>query len=125
MEKLPKPVFEKSLGKLIVKVFIGDDEFSHQLDKAIWKDPDSFAGQRLVTFKPEIFAKVFTVERLRLLKALEKNPKSMGALAKMLDRPREAVSRDFKKLAFWGLVEFERKGKIKVPSRCGEISIAV
>jgi len=108
-----------------VKVFIGDDEFSRQLDKAIWKDPDKFAGQRLITVKPELFPKIFTAERLRLLKALEKNPKSMGALAKMLDRPREAVSRDFKKLAFWGLVEFERRGKTRVPSRCGEISIAV
>jgi predicted transcriptional regulator len=108
-----------------VKVFIGDDEFSRQLDKAIWKDPDSFAGQRLIVMKPELFPKIITVERLRLLKALEKNPKSMGELAKILDRPREAVSRDFKKLEFWGLVEFERRGKTKVPSRVGEISVTV
>jgi predicted transcriptional regulator len=125
MEKLPKPVYEKPIGEKVVKVYIGDDRFSDELHKEIWKDPERFAGQHLVIIKPELFSTILSNERLRLLRALEDNPKNMGELARMLNRPREAVSRDFKKLQFHGLVGFERNGKEKVPSRPSEISIAV
>jgi len=125
MEKLPKPVYEKPIGEKVVKVYVGDDKFSNELHKAIWKDPERFAGQHLIIIKPELFSTILSNERLRLLKALEKNPKNMGELAKMLDRPREAVSRDFKKLQFHGLVDFEMNGKEKVPSRPAEISVSI
>lgn len=125
MEKLPKPVYEKSLGAKVIRVYVGDDEFSDKLHKEIWKDPERFAGQRLVVIKPESFSEVFSTERIRLLKVLEKNPKNMGELAEMLERPREAVSRDFARLENLGLVSFERNGKEKIPSRAREIRVEV
>ena len=108
-----------------IKIYVGDTDFSDKLSKRIWKDPERFADQYTIVVPPELFSKVFTKERLRLLKALEKKPKNMGELTEMLKRPREAVSRDMSYLAGMGIVDVEKNGKERIPTRAGEISVSM
>ena len=108
-----------------IKIYIGDSEFSDELDEKVWKNPEKFADEHSIVMPPELFSKVFTKERLRLLKALEKNPQSVNELVAMLGRPREAVSRDLNYLSAMGLVNLERSGKERIPTRSAPISVTM
>lgn len=63
------------------------------------------AKKTLIT-TPEIFAKIFTPQRIRLIMALKKN-KDMNIfqLAKELDRKYEAVHRDIRYLKGFGFIK--------------------
>ncbi|MBN2517298.1 MAG: ArsR family transcriptional regulator [Candidatus Altiarchaeota archaeon] len=108
-----------------IKIYIGDSDFSDELDERIWKSPEKFVDEHSIVVPPELFSKIFTKERLRLLKALEKNPQSVNELVSMLGRPREAVSRDLNYLNAMGLVNLERSGKERIPTRSAPISITM
>jgi DNA-binding transcriptional ArsR family regulator len=108
-----------------IRIHIGDADTSDEVDKEIWKDPERFAGQHVIVVPPHLFSKIFTKERLRLLKALERRPKNVGELVAMLGRPREAVSRDLKYLSSLGLINLEKNGKERVPTRTAQINVAV
>lgn len=123
MEKLQKPLRKEPFKVNGLTIYVCDEGFSDKLDGVIWNDPEKFAGQKIVTVSPELLPKIFSPERLRLLKALEKKPKNMGDLVKILDRPREAVSRDISYLKGMGFIEISKNGKERVPSRAGPITI--
>jgi len=108
-----------------VRIYLGDEAFSDKLSKDIWTSPDKFVGQLTVTVSPELFTKIFTKERLRILKALEKSPESVNELVAVLDRPREAVSRDLSYLSAMGIINLEKNGKERIPTRASEISITI
>ncbi len=108
-----------------IQIYVGDKALSDSLDKSIWKDPKKFEGKHVFVVSPELFPKIFSKERVRLLKALEKEPTTVNELASLLDRPREAVSRDLRYLASWNLIKLEKNGKERIPMKTAPISVAI
>ena len=73
-------------------------------------------NKKTIVFTPKIFAKVFTPERIRLIKTLqEKKIESISNLAEILSRSFEAVDRDVKYLESMNLLTLIKKEKSKVP----------
>jgi predicted transcriptional regulator len=93
------------------------DMFMKFLDKAL-DMPEVFPEE--VVFLPltdEEWKSVFTERRIELVKTIiEKKPKSVNELVKLLKRHQEAVSRDLSYLERIGVVRIEKKGKNRIPS---------
>jgi len=59
---------------------------------------------------------IFTEKRIELIRTISgKKPKSIGSLAKILNRQQEAVSRDIKHLQNLGIIKLVRRSKEKMP----------
>lgn len=72
--------------------------------------------KHVIVMTPEVFCKVFTPERLRLLVYLNKNKTaSISDLARKLCRRFEAVHRDLKYLEGFYVVKMRRNEANKVP----------
>ena len=70
----------------------------------------------IVDVKKKVFEKIITPSRLELVKTIkDREPESVGELAKMVKRPVEAVSRDLKILESYGVLELIQTGKTKKP----------
>ena len=108
-----------------IKVYIGDTKLSDEIDEQIWNNPDKYTDEHVIVISPETFPKIFSKERIRVLKALEKNPKNMTELVSLVDRPREAVSRDLNYMAGFGLVDIKQSGKERIPSRSAPINVSM
>ena len=77
-----------------------------------------------VIFTPDIFAKVFSPERLKLILAVkQENTRNIYQLAKALGRPYEAVHRDITYLEGMGLLKVRAKGRKRLPYVDGAIRI--
>ena len=64
----------------------------------------------------DTFEKILSSSRLEMIKAINNSkPKSVGELAKMLERPVESVSRDLKIPSNYGILELIQVGKMKKP----------
>ncbi len=73
-------------------------------------------NKKTIVFTPKVFAKVFTPERIRLIKTLQENKiKSISHLAEILNRSFEAVDRDIKYLESMNLLTLIKKEKSKIP----------
>ena len=60
--------------------------------------------------------KILTPSRMDLIRVVrEKKPKSVGELAKLLNRPVESVSRDLRILENYGILTLVQMGKVKKP----------
>ena len=60
--------------------------------------------------------KILTQKRLELIEAIKEHPKeNIDALSKILERKREALSRDIKILKSMGIIDIKRRGKNKIP----------
>lgn len=69
-----------------------------------------------IVLTPDVFAKIFTPERLRLILAVKKeNTRNIYRLAKKLGRPHEAIRYDITYLKGMGLLKLRAKGKKKLP----------
>ena len=89
---------------------------TRELARRVAADPDAFPDDFIaIPLDPEIISRVFSPERVRLLKELrEEGPfASVNELAEALGREQSRVSRDLNELMSAGLVETERKGKSK------------
>ena len=65
---------------------------------------------------PEEFSKVFAPERLKLLKLVANRPElSVSEISKILERRREAVSRDIRFFDGLGLLKLEKHARSRVP----------
>ncbi len=74
--------------------------------------------ETILLLTPEEFSKVFTPERIRLLKLLKDNPDlSVNQISKSLKRRREAVSRDIRFLEGLGLIKLEKHARLRVPKQ--------
>jgi len=72
--------------------------------------------ERLVVIGAGDLAKVATPARMELLREVESRPpRSVGELARRLGRPIEAVSKDLRILAGYGLLEMAKEGRVKRP----------
>lgn len=67
---------------------------------------DKEKAKKVLIMTPEVFAKIFTPQRIRLIMALKRN-KDMNIyqLAKKLDRKYEAVHRDIRYLKGFGFIK--------------------
>ena len=70
----------------------------------------------IMDMSKESFEKILSPSRLDLIRTINmKNPKSVGELADILDRPVESISRDLKILSNYGILELVQIGKTKKP----------
>ncbi|MBI2139070.1 hypothetical protein HYU13_05755 [Candidatus Woesearchaeota archaeon] len=100
----------RNLGERIA----GDNRYIHDVLKGKPVDKGKAAKTLLVT--PELFAKIFSPERIKLLLKLGKEPpENIYRLAKALDRKYEAVFRDLKLLEGYGLIVLKAKNRERVP----------
>ena len=73
------------------------------------------AEKRLIT-TPEVFAKIFSPERIKLMLKIKKNNvRNIYQLAKELNRKYEAVYRDIKLLEGFGIIKLRDKDRKKIP----------
>lgn len=73
-------------------------------------------NKKTIVFTPKVFAKVFTPERIRIIKTLqEKEINSISHLAEILNRSFEAVDRDIKYLESMNLLTLIKREKSKIP----------
>ncbi len=77
-----------------------------------------------IVMTPETFAKVFSTERIKLLKRIYKNNiKSIYQLAKEMDKPYEVVYRNIRYLEGIGLLKVIEKENAKIPQMTCRFSI--
>jgi predicted transcriptional regulator len=93
-----------------------EEEVNARLKKGALREPE-----KAIVMTPEIFSKVFSPERIKLLQRIfRNNVKNIYQLAKELDKPYEVVFRNIKYLEGVGLVKIDEKDKKKIPHlACG------
>lgn len=70
----------------------------------------------IIKLSEEEKRKILTPKRLELIRTIKKEkPKSIKELARKVERPREAVSRDLRILKTYGLLKLVQKGRRKIP----------
>src|SRR3989338_8122572 len=80
--------------------------------------------ERRIVMTPETFSKVFSPERIKLLKRIYRNNvKNIYQLAKELDKPYEVVFRNIKYLEGIGLIKITEKNNKKIPKMDCKMSI--
>jgi len=92
---------------------------------AVWHDPKSYPdGGLLLSLSDEEIARVFTKERLRLIRLIQgKNPRNATELSNLARRRLSAVMRDLGLLEHFHIVALQKKGKNIVPKIEKEILI--
>jgi len=94
------------------------DDFFDTVESVL-RDPSKFddlPDNMIFVQDYEILRKILTEKRLELIRAIKVNPnKNIDALAEILHRKREAVSRDLGILKEMGIIELKRKGKSRIP----------
>jgi len=110
--------------KVVFKPVDTEQEKSRKL-KEIIKDSGNGEEETVFLLTPEEFSKVFSPERLRLLKLVRKRPElAISEISKNLGRRREAVSRDIRFFEGLGLIELQKQSRTRVPKHVvQEISI--
>lgn len=117
---MPKKV---STRKVILKSVVNEEQ-KQALLKSILKEGGA-GDETVLLLTPEEFPKVFTPERVRLLKLLKDRPYlPVKGISKNLGRRREAVSRDIRFFEGLGLIKLEKHARLRVPKQVvQEISV--
>ena len=77
---------------------------------------DRRRAEKTIIVTPEIFSKIFSPERIKLmLKIKRNNISNIYQLAKGLNRKYEAVHRDIKLLQGFGIIKIKEKDKKMIP----------
>lgn len=85
-------------------------------------DPER--AKKTIIMTPEVFAKIFSPQRIRLILRLKKNKiNNIYQLAKELNRKYEAVHRDIKYLKGMGIIKIKKKDRSVIPYIDESISI--
>ena len=83
---------------------------------------DKKRAEKTIIITPEVFAKVFSPQRIKLmLKIKRNNILNIYQLAKELGRRYEAVHRDIKYLEGMGIIKIKEKDRKKIPFIDGPI----
>ena len=73
-------------------------------------------AEKTIIMTPEIFSKIFSPERVKLILKIEcNNIRNIYQLAKELHRKYEAVYRDIRFLEGFGIIKIKDKDKKKIP----------
>lgn len=93
-----------------------DRMVSRMIDFALEKPELAPSRVLVINLSKSTLEKVLTPGRMNLVRKIrEKKPKSVGELAKLMNRPIESVSRDLRILENYGLLSLVQIGKIKKP----------
>ena len=106
-----------------IKIVESIEEYNKDLNKRLKKGkldvPESGA-----VMTPETFSKVFSPERIKLLKRVYlNNIKNIYQLAKELNKPYEVVFRNIKYLEGVGLIKVTEKDHKKIPCISSKLSL--
>ncbi|MFC1698306.1 hypothetical protein ACFL1H_08275, partial [Nanoarchaeota archaeon] len=71
--------------------------------------------EKTIIMTPEIFSKIFSPQRLKLILKMKNNIKNIYQLAKEMNRKYEAVYRDIKLLEGFGIINIKDKERQKIP----------
>lgn len=78
----------------------------------------------IISGTSENVEKLLSKSKMKLINIVRfKQPKTIGKLSKIANRPIESVSRDLRLLNSYGLIRFEKNGKEKCPKTDKEIII--
>jgi predicted transcriptional regulator len=85
---------------------------------------DKGKAKRTMIMTPEVFAKVFSPQRVRLILRIERNKISnIYQLAKELGRKYEAVHRDIAYLEGLGIIKLRDKDNTRIPYIHGKVKL--
>ncbi|MFA5142202.1 MAG: hypothetical protein WC471_04500 [Candidatus Woesearchaeota archaeon] len=105
--------------KIVESIKKYNEEINEKMKKGRLTKPESD-----IIMTPEIFNKVFSPERIKLLqKVYKNNVKNIYQLAKELNKPYEVVFRNIKYLEGIGLVKIIERNKKKFPHIANRFSI--
>ena len=106
-----------------IKVVESISKYNKEINKKIMKGTLD-KPEKGIVMTPETFSKVFSPERIKLLKRIYRNNvKSIYQLAKDMDKPYEVVFRNIKYLAGIGLIKILEKDNKKIPHLSCKLSI--
>ena len=89
---------------------------SRMIDFALEKPELAPSRLLVINLGKKSLEKILTPGRMELVRTIkEKEPESVGGLARMVKRPVESVSRDLKTLENYGMLAFVQVGKHKRP----------
>ena len=109
-----------------IKIVDSLSEYNKSLNEKLAKGLLDKKPELAIVMTPAVFSKVFSPERVRLLRLLHKGQvKNIYQLAKGLDKPYEVVYRNVRYLEGVGLLKVNDNGRDKTPSLTGNISIDV
>ena len=107
----------------VIKIVESLDEYDRELLKKI-EEGRLTKAERSIVMTPETFSKVFSPERLKLLRKIKQNHiKNIYQLAKELDKPYEVVFRNIKYLKGLGLVKIKDKDNKKIPCMTAKFTL--
>ena len=105
--------------KIVKSVSKYDNGLNEKIRKGLIKKPE-----RGIVMTPEVFSKVFSPERIKLLQRIYRNRiNNIYQLAKELDKPYEVVFRNIKYLEGIGLVKVTDKDNKKIPQMTSRLTI--
>ena len=105
--------------KIVDSISRYNEALYDRIKKGTLKKPE-----RGMVMTPETFVKVFSPERIKLLKKIYKNNiKNIYQLAKEMDKPYEVVFRNIKYLEGIGLVKITDRDNKKIPRLICKLSI--
>ncbi|HUB92604.1 MAG TPA: hypothetical protein VL945_01445 [Candidatus Saccharimonadales bacterium] len=91
-----------------------DKMFIRMMDYALENQENT--PKRVLVIDAVSLARALTPARAKLLQAIATyKPETVGALVALVKRPEEAVSRDMKILANYGMISFKYEGRQKMP----------
>lgn len=109
--------------KFEIRIVESIDEYHKKLYEKVMKGKIKTPVRGMI-MTPETFNKVFSPERIKLLKKIYRNNvKNIYQLAKELDKPYEVVFRNIKYLEGIGLIRIMEKGNKKIPNISCRLSI--
>jgi predicted transcriptional regulator len=109
----------------VIKIVDSMEAYNAEL-KSRLKEGEMTKPERGIIMTPETFSKVFSPERIKLLRKIcQNNISSIYQLARELDKPYEVVFRNIKYLEGLGLLKIRRKANRKIPSLVAGISISM
>lgn len=72
-------------------------------------------SEKTITVNAKLIPSIFSEERIRLLKEIKKANCNVSDLSKKVGRRIEHVSRDLAYLEKYGIINFEKRGREKIP----------
>jgi len=110
--------------KYKIKIVDSLKEYNKDINRRLKTGELEKKPERALVMTPAVFSKVFSPERMRLLRTLHRSgKKNIYQLAKDLDKPYEVVYRNIRYLEGIGLLKIESRGRDKIPSLVGNLSV--
>lgn len=72
-------------------------------------------SEKTINVKAKLISSIFSEEKIRLLREIKKGNYNVSDLSKKVGRKIEHVSRDLAYLEKYGIINFEKKGREKIP----------